>query len=115
MDQRVVLWELDLNPNAPTDPWTKGVHRGISHLYLGQRGATELAAKAGVNVPDNYVFPHPDMFNIKHETHAQCLNLIQKYMADPGKEPEVRKLYEDVGAYLGYRLAPYGEFYWNCS
>ena len=32
--------KLDLNPNAPTDPWTKGAHRGISHLYLGQRGAT---------------------------------------------------------------------------
>jgi hypothetical protein len=26
---------LDLNPKAPTDPWTKGAHRGISHMYLG--------------------------------------------------------------------------------
>merc|ERR1712028_276058 len=44
---------LDLNPDAPTDPWTKGAHTGISHLYLGQRGATKLAAKAGVKVPEN--------------------------------------------------------------
>merc|ERR1711970_537670 len=52
---------LDMNPEAPTDPWTKGAHRGISHMYLGQRGATKLAAKAGVQVPENYVYPHPDM------------------------------------------------------
>merc|ERR1719149_103782 len=89
--------KLDMNPEAPTDPWTKGYHRGISHLYLGQRGATKLAAKAGVVLPDNYVFPHPDMCTIKHEDHAQ--------------EPQVRKLYETVGVYLGYGLAQYSEFY----
>merc|ERR1712022_51682 len=27
---------LDMNPEAPTDPWTKGAYRGISHMYLGQ-------------------------------------------------------------------------------
>merc|ERR1719199_1604196 len=86
--------KLDMNPDAPTDPWTKGNHRGISHMYLGQRGATKLAAKAGVKVPENYVYPHPDMCTIKHEDHAQCLKLIQKAMADPAQEPEVRKLYE---------------------
>merc|ERR1719424_1562496 len=47
---------LDMNPKAPTDPWTKGAHRGISHLYLGQRGTTKLAAKGGVTVPNNYKF-----------------------------------------------------------
>jgi len=103
--------KLDMNPEAPTDPWTKGYHRGISHLYLGQRGATKLAAKAGVQVPDNYVFPHPDMCTIKHEDHAQCLKAIQKAMADPAQEPQVRKLYETVGVYLGYGLAQYSEFY----
>merc|ERR1712228_683136 len=35
--------KLDLNPEAPTDPWTKGNHRGLSHMYLGQRGATKNA------------------------------------------------------------------------
>ena len=43
-----------MNPEAPTDPWTKGAHTGMSHMYLGQRGATKLAAKAGVKVPANY-------------------------------------------------------------
>jgi len=101
---------LDLNPEAPTDPWTKGAHTGISHMYLGQRGATKLAHKV-VEVPDNYKYPHPDMCTIKHEDHAQCLKLIQKGMADPAQEPKVRKLYETVGVYLGYGLAQYSEFY----
>jgi len=102
---------LDLNPEAVTDPWTKGAHKGISHMYLGQRGTTKLAAKGGVKVPENYVYPHPDMCTIKHEDHAQCLKLIQKAMADPAQEPTVRKIYETVGVYLGYALAQYSEFY----
>eukprot|EP00929_Paragymnodinium_shiwhaense_P034594 TRINITY_DN1879_c0_g2_i8.p1 TRINITY_DN1879_c0_g2~~TRINITY_DN1879_c0_g2_i8.p1 ORF type:complete len:505 (-),score=160.55 TRINITY_DN1879_c0_g2_i8:247-1761(-) len=102
---------LDLNPEAPTDPWTKGAHRGVSHMYLGQRGATKLAAKAGVEVPENLVYPHPDMCTILHENHAQCLKMIQKAMTDPEKEKTVRKLYETVGVYLGYALAQYCEFY----
>merc|ERR1712242_536802 len=102
---------LDLNPDAPTDPWTKGAHTGMSHLYLGQRGATKLAAVGGVDVPENYVYPHPDMCTIKHEDHAQCLKLIQKAMTDPAKEPQVRQIYETVGVYLGYALAQYCEFY----
>merc|ERR1719326_1157791 len=102
---------LDLNPEAPTDPWTKGAHTGISHMYLGQRGATKLAAKGGVDVPENLVYPHPDMCTITHENHAQCLKLIQKAMTDSAQEPTVRKLYETVGVYLGYGLAQYSEHY----
>merc|ERR1719486_1253311 len=86
--------KLDMNPEAPTDPWTKGAHTGISHMYLGQRGATKLAAKAGVAVPENLVYPHPDMCTILHENHAQCLKMIQKAMADPTQEPKVKELYE---------------------
>merc|ERR1711998_621590 len=84
----------DLNPKAPTDPWTKGAHTGISHMYLGQRGATKLASKGGVKVPDNMKYPHKDMCTIKHENHAQCLKLIQEAMKDEKQEPEVRKIYD---------------------
>merc|ERR1719326_1992675 len=62
--------KLDMNPDAPDDPWTKGAHRGISHMYLGQRGATKLAYKVVDDLPDNYKYPHPDMCTIKHEDHA---------------------------------------------
>merc|ERR1712190_443526 len=102
---------LDLNPDAPTDPWTKGAHTGISHMYLGQRGATKLAAKGGVDVPENLVYPHPDMCTITHENHAQCLKLIQKAMTDESKEPQARQIYDTIGVYLGYGLAQYSEFY----
>lgn len=102
--------KLDMNPEAPTDPWTKGAHRGISHLYLGQRGATKLAHKV-VTVPDNYVYPHADMCTIKHETHAQCLKLIQEGMKDEATKAKVSELYETVGVYLGYGLAQYCAFY----
>merc|ERR1719156_527080 len=86
--------KLDMNPEAPTDPWTKGAHTGISHMYLGQRGGTKLATKAGVQVPPEYAYPHPDMCTIKHEDHAQCLKLIQKAMTDPSKETQASKIYE---------------------
>jgi hypothetical protein len=59
--------KLDMNPEAPTDPWSLGTHTGLSHMYLGQRGASKLAAKAAVNVPENYVYPHKDMCTIKHD------------------------------------------------
>jgi predicted NBD/HSP70 family sugar kinase len=102
---------LDLNPDAPTDPWTKGHHRGMSHMYLGQRGATKLAGRNGVQVPENYYYPHPDMCTIKHEDHANCLKLIQKAMATPETEAQTSLIYETIGVYLGYALAQYCEFY----
>merc|ERR1719460_2123505 len=100
--------KLDMNPEAPTDPWTKGAHTGISHMYLGQRGATKNAHKI-CEVPENYKYPHPDMCTIKHEDHAQCLKLIQQAMKDaPDKASD---LYKTCGVYLGYGLAQYTEFY----
>merc|ERR1719215_955454 len=100
--------KLDMNPKAPTDPWTKGAHRGISHMYLGQRGATKNAHKI-CEVPENYKYPHPDMCTIKHEDHAQCLKLVQKAMVDnPEKASDLHKT---CGVYLGYGLAQYCEHY----
>merc|ERR1711976_770639 len=51
--------KIDLNPEAPTDPWTKGAYTGISHMYLGQRGATKLAKAGGIEGPENQLYPHP--------------------------------------------------------
>jgi len=102
---------LDLNPMAPSDPWTKQAHSGISHMYLGQRGTTKLAAAGGIEGPEEQMYPHPNMCTIKHEGHAQCLKLIQAAMKDPAKEPRARLIYETVGVYLGYGLAQYCDFY----
>jgi len=100
---------LDLNPEAPSNPWEN--HSGTSHMYLGQRAATRLAAKAGVELPEEFMPWHPNMNSMKHEPHAQCLKLVQAAMKDPEKEPHVRKLYETVGVYLGYALAQYSSHY----
>lgn len=102
---------LDLNPMAPSDPWTKGAHSGISHMYLGQRGATKLASAGGIEGPEDQIYPNPAMCTIRHENHAQCLKLIQEAMKTPAKEPRARLIYETVGVYLGYGLAQYTEFY----
>jgi predicted NBD/HSP70 family sugar kinase len=102
---------LDLNPKAPTDPWTKGAHTGISHMYLGQRGATKLAPSGGVELEATLKYPHKEMCTIKHENHAQVLKKIQEAMKDPEKEAKVKEIYETVGVYLGYALGQYCEFY----
>lgn len=104
--------KLDMNPEAPLDPWSCA-HRGLSHMYLGQRGATKLAGKAGLQVPPNQVYPHDDMCQIKHDIHADCLKNIQKAMqsADLDQKAAAEKIYRTVGVYLGYALAQYREFY----
>jgi len=101
--------QLDLNPEAPYDPWTP--HSGISHMYLGQRAATRLAELGGVDLPDDLRPSAPGMNTMKHEGHAKCLKLIQAAMKDPAKEPQVRSIYETIGVYLGYALAQYSEHY----
>jgi predicted NBD/HSP70 family sugar kinase len=101
--------KLDMNPEAPDDPWTKGAHRGMSHMYLGQRGATKNAHKVIDDLPANYKYPCAEMCTIKHEDHAQCLKKIQEGMkASPDK---VKDLYITCGVYLGYGLAMYQEYY----
>lgn len=103
--------KLDLNPEALADPWSEFSHQGLTHMYMGQRAATKLVSKLGIDVPPNMVYPHPEMSSIRHEPHAECLKLIQKAMADPAQEAKVLPLYETIGVYLGYALAGYSESY----
>jgi predicted NBD/HSP70 family sugar kinase len=88
-------------------------HRsGISHMYLGQRGATKLAGKVlGDDLAPNLRYPHPDMCTMQHTVHAEALEAIQAAMKDPAKKEKVKQIYETVGVYLGYGLAMYTEFY----
>merc|ERR1712187_921535 len=111
MGNELCYIKIDLNPEAPTDPWTKGAYHSISHMYLGQRGATKLAKLAGVKAKEDELYPHENMCTIKHEPHAQCLKAIQKAMADESTKAETSKIYETVGVYLGYGLLQYLEFY----
>mmetsp|Transcript_87168 Transcript_87168/g.270846 ORF Transcript_87168/g.270846 Transcript_87168/m.270846 type:complete len:143 (+) Transcript_87168:1-429(+) len=79
-------------------------------MYLGQRAATRLAAKGGVELPENLKPDHQEMNTMKHEPHAKCLKLIQAAMKDPAKEPQCRKIYESIGVYMGYAIAQYCEY-----
>jgi predicted NBD/HSP70 family sugar kinase len=100
---------LDLNPDAPYDPWSP--HSGQSSMYLGQRAATRLASLGCVDLPDELKPESPEMNTMKHEGHAKCLKFIQAAMKDPAKEPQVRLIYETIGVYLGYVLAQYSDDY----
>jgi len=101
--------KLDMNPEAPTDPWQP--HCGMSHMYLGQRGTTKLAEKGGVDIPDEMKAWHPNMQQMKHEPHAGCLKLVQAAMKDPAKKAQCSLIYRTVGVYLGYGIAMYCEHY----
>merc|ERR1719188_885175 len=98
----------DLNPESPGNCWSP--HRGDAAMYLGQRAATRLAAAGGVELPPEMMPTHPDMNALNHGPHAKCLKLVQAAMKDPAKEPQVRKIYESIGVYIGYTIAQYCEY-----
>lgn len=99
---------FDLNPEAPLNPWSP--HRGDASMYLGQRAATRLAKKGGVDLPEDMMPDHPNMNGTSHVPHAQCLKKVQAAMNDPQKELQARKIYESIGVYLGYAIAQYCEY-----
>jgi len=99
---------FDLNPDAPGNPWSP--HAGDAAMYLGQRAATRLAKKGGVDLPPEMMPDHPNMNGASHVPHAQCLKKIQAAMKDPKKEPQVSKIYQTIGVYLGYGIAQYCEY-----
>jgi len=99
---------IDLNPGGPTNPWSP--HRGDASMYLGQRAATRLAAKGGVDLPAEMMPGHENMNQTSHAPHAQCLKLVQAAMKDEAKEPQARKIYESIGVYMGYAIAQYCEY-----
>eukprot|EP00405_Crypthecodinium_cohnii_P024597 CAMPEP_0206486088 /NCGR_PEP_ID=MMETSP0324_2-20121206/40858_1 /ASSEMBLY_ACC=CAM_ASM_000836 /TAXON_ID=2866 /ORGANISM="Crypthecodinium cohnii, Strain Seligo" /LENGTH=503 /DNA_ID=CAMNT_0053964353 /DNA_START=157 /DNA_END=1668 /DNA_ORIENTATION=- len=99
---------FDLNPEGPTNVWSP--HRGDASMFLGQRAATRLAKKGGVDLPEDMMPEHPNMNAASHVPHAQCLKKIQAAMKDPKKEPQVSKIYQSIGVYLGYAVAQYCEY-----
>jgi len=99
---------FDLNPTGPANPWSP--HRGDASMYLGQRAATRLAELGGVDLPEDMMPDHPNMNQMSHAPHAQCLKKVQAAMKDPAKEPQARKIFETIGVYLGYAIAQYCEY-----
>ena len=76
------------------DEWSGDYGCGVK--YFSQDGVIKLAEYAGVAFD-------------KDSSPAERLKVVQKMMKE-GDE-RARKIYEDIGVYLGYSIAYYSEFY----
>jgi len=85
---------VDYNPAAPVDEWSGDYGCGVQ--YFSQQAVGRLIPSAGI--PMDAKLPLPEK-----------LVQVQKLMAR-GDE-RAAKIYQTIGAYLGYTIAHYAEFY----
>lgn len=85
---------VDDNPEAPADEWSGD--RGVGALYFSQQAVNRLLPPAGIPLPQEMALP-------------ERLTAVQERMSQ-GDERAV-KIYETLGAYLGYTIPHYAEFY----
>src|SRR5512135_1811126 len=84
---------VDYNPAAPRDEWSGDYGCGVQ--YFSQQCVGRLLAPAGIEIPSNLSLP-------------EKLKQVQKLMAEG--DPRARKIYETIGAYLGYGVAHFADF-----
>ena len=82
---------IDFCPESAIDPWSGD--RGCGASYLSQDAAIRLA---GMEADDSL-------------TPAEKLTRIQQRMAEG--DPQMRRVYESLGVYLGYAVAEYAWLY----
>jgi predicted NBD/HSP70 family sugar kinase len=85
---------IDYSPSAPADEWSGDVGCGAS--YFSQQCVFRLAPKAGIEIPAGL-------------TDADRLKFVQEKL-ESGHEGAL-KIWQSMGAYLGYGLAHYADFY----
>jgi predicted NBD/HSP70 family sugar kinase len=85
---------VDYSPEAAVDEWSGD--RGCGASYFSQQCVFRLAAKTGINIP-------------AERADADKLNYVQEKL-ETGHEGAA-KIWQSMGAYLGYGLAHYAEFY----
>ena len=85
---------VDFCADAMVDEWSGDYGCGVK--YFSQDGVIKLAPYAGIELDDNL-------------TLAEKLKVVQKLM----KEGDTRAadIYDTIGAYFGYAIAYYAEFY----
>jgi len=100
-DGRITSWlnelafaPVDFREDAPVDEWS-GDH-GCGVQYFSQQAVARLAPVAGIALPDDLPF-------------AERLVAVQERMA-VGDE-RARRIYETIGAYLGWTIPWYADFY----
>lgn len=85
---------IDYRPDTPIDEWSGDVGCGVQ--YFSQQAVARLTSTAEIDLPSDMPFP-------------EQLIEVQKLMADG--DGRARKLYSTIGAYLGYAVAHYADFY----
>lgn len=85
---------VDFCTNAMVDEWSGDYGCGVK--YFSQDGVIKLAPAAGIELDENL-------------SPAEKLKVVQGLMAD-GDE-RAAAIYDTIGAYFGYAIAYYSEFY----
>ncbi len=85
---------VDYRPQAPVDEWSGDYGCGVQ--YFSQQCVGRLLAVAGIEVDS--AMPLPEKLK-----HVQTLMLQEDYRAV--------KIYQTIGAYLGYAMGHYADFY----
>jgi predicted NBD/HSP70 family sugar kinase len=85
---------VDYNPNAPLDEWSGDYGCGVQ--YLSQQCVGRLLGPAGIELEAK--LPLPDK-----------LKRVQELMG--ADDYRARKIYQTIGAYLGYAVAHLAGFY----
>ena len=101
MDGNITGWlnelafaPVDFNEGAMVDEWSGDYGCGVK--YFSQDGVIKLAPYAGIELDENL-------------SPAEKLKVVQNLMKE-GDE-RAKAIYETIGAYFGYSLAYYAEFY----
>ena len=85
---------VDYQPQAAVDEWSGD--RGTGVMYFSQQAVNKLLPAAGIRLPEKLDLP-------------ARLREVQNLLAQ-GDE-RAAEIYETIGAYLGFALAQYAEFY----
>jgi predicted NBD/HSP70 family sugar kinase len=85
---------VDVNPLAPSDEWSGD--RGCGVQYLSQQAVNRLLEPAGIEMPADMGVP---------ERLEQVQALMRK------DDPRAANIYQTIGAYFGYALAHYANYY----
>ena len=85
---------VDYNPNAAADEWSGDL--GVGALYFSQQAVNRLLPAAGIELPSEMGLP-------------ERLKEVQALMAK--NDPRAAKIYETIGAYLGYTIPHYADCY----
>ncbi|MDX2153314.1 MAG: hypothetical protein SFV54_21395 [Bryobacteraceae bacterium] len=85
---------IDMNPLAPADEWS--ADRGCGVQYLSQQAVNRLLPAAGIDMPAAMGVP-------------ERLENVQALMKRG--DPRAEKIYQTIGAYFGYALGHYANYY----